>query len=124
VVRIACGAAFAAPTLALVIHLAGGGWLQPAYPLIYAALGILHSSWMLGFSNYTLEIAPEGARPSYVGLGNTLAGVLSLIPTLGGGLLEATSYPALFGLTAVIVACGFLLSLGLPSYRQDVAIEA
>jgi MFS family permease len=124
VVRIASGAAFVAPLFALAAHLASGGWLVRAYPFIYVLLGILNSTWILGFSNYLLEAAPDGMRPTYLGLGNTIAGVLSMVPMLGGGLLEATSYRALFGLTAAIVVFGFLFSLGLPSSKRDVVPEA
>jgi hypothetical protein len=68
---------------------------------------------MLGFYNYLLEIAPASLRPSYVGLGNTILGVLTLAPTLGGWLLEATSYTVLFGVTAGLASLGTLIALGL-----------
>jgi len=85
-----------------------------AYPLVYAALGFLNNAWLAGFSNYLLEIAPEHARPAYIGLGNTLAGILTVAPILGGWLLEATSYAVLFGLTTILVGIGFGLTLTLP----------
>jgi MFS family permease len=87
-------------------------------------LGVVNSSWMLGFFNYLLEIAPEHMRPAYVGLGNTIMGVLTLTPMLGGWLLEATSYTVLFGLTTVIAAGGFLLSLGLKPTQPATSVKA
>ena len=113
VARIGSAAAVTGPLFALAAHLAGGGWLVQAYPFVYVALGVVNSAWMLGFFNYLLEIAPEGMRPAYVGLGNTIMGVLTLAPIVGGWLLEATSYTVLFGVTAAIVAAGFLFTLGL-----------
>ena len=113
VARIASAVAAMGPLFAMVAHLAGGGWLVQAYPFVYVVLGVVNSAWMLGFFNYMLEIAPEGMRPVYVGLGNTIMGMLTLAPMVGGWLLEATSYTVLFGVTAALVALGFLLTLGL-----------
>jgi hypothetical protein len=70
---------------------------------------------MLGFYNYLMEIAPDDLRPSYIGLGNTITGVLTLAPTLGGWLLEATSYVTLFAVTAGTVFLGFLVALRMES---------
>jgi len=123
VVRIGSGAAAAAPLFALAAHLAGGGWLVRAYPFVYVALGVVNSTWMLGFFNYLLEIAPEGVRPAYIGLGNTIMGVLTLAPMAGGWLLEMTSYATLFSVTAATVTAGFLLTLGLKPPRRAASLE-
>jgi Na+/melibiose symporter-like transporter len=119
--RIGSAAAVGGPLFALVAHLAGGGWLAQAYPVVYAMWGIVYSTWMLGFTNYMLEMAPDGMRPAYVGLGNTIMGVLTLAPIVGGWLLEATSYSTLFGLTTALVGVGFLFSLGLKPADQAKA---
>jgi MFS family permease len=113
VVRVGSAAAVIGPLFALAAHIAGGGWLVQAYPFIYVMLGVVSSVQILGFANYLLEIAPDGMRPVYIGLGNTIAGTLIIAPMIGGWLLEATSYAILFSVTAVIVAVGFLASLGL-----------
>jgi hypothetical protein len=113
VIQIGTVSAVLGPLFALVTHLVGGGWLAQAYPFVYVALGVLNSTWMLGFFNYLLEIAPEGMRPAYVGLSNTIIGVTTFAPVAGGWLLEATSYTVLFALTSALVGAGFLLTLGL-----------
>ena len=123
VVRIAGVSAIAGPALALVVHLAGGGWLATAYPLVYVAVGIVSSARLMGFVNYALEIAPQGMRSAYIGLGNTIIGVTTLVPALGGGLLEATSYTTLFALTTAIGAIGFVLSLALPPSQGGASVE-
>jgi len=112
-IRIGSAVAIAGPLLALLAHLADGGVLVRVYPFVYVALAAYQSSSMLGFYNYLLEIAPESTRPSYVGLGNTIMGVLTLAPTFGGWLLEATSYTALFGTTVAFASLGTLAALGL-----------
>jgi len=123
VARIGSGAAAIGPLFALAAHLAGSGWLARAYPFVYVALGVVNSAWMLGFFNYLLEIAPQGMCPAYVGLGNTIMGVLALVPMAGGWLLEATSYTTLFGVTAVLVTAGFLLTLGLRPPQQAAPVK-
>ncbi len=123
VARIGSAAAAIGPLIALLAHLAGsGGWPTQAYPSVYVALGIINSALMMGFFNYLLEIAPDGMRAAYVGLGNTIMGLLTLVPIAGGWLLEATSYPTLFGVTAAVVAVGFLLTLGLKPPRRGAPL--
>lgn len=112
-IRIGSAVSIVGPLFALVAHVADGEVLIRAYPLVYVALGVYQSSTMLGFYNYLLEIAPEARRSSYIGLGNTIMGVLTLAPTLGGWLLEATSYTALFGITAALLFLGFLVAMRL-----------
>lgn len=113
VARIGSAVAAMGPLFALSAHLASSGWLVWAYPFVYAVLGVVNSAWMLGFFNYLLEIAPEGMCPVYVGLSNTIMGTLTLMPMVGGWLLETTSYTVLFGVTTALVTVGFLLTLGL-----------
>ena len=112
-IRIGSALSVVGPLFALVAHVADGGLLSQAYPVVYVALGIFQSSTMLGFYNYLLEIAPNGRRPAYIGLGNTIMGVLTLAPTVGGWLLEATSYTMLFAVTAGLIFLGFLVALGM-----------
>jgi len=123
VAQIGSAAAITGPLFALAADLAGGGWLGRAYPLVYVALGIIMNAWMLGFFNYLLGIAPEGKRPSYIGLGNTIMGVLTLAPLAGGWLLRTTSYATLFGVTAALVAVGFLFTLRLEPLQQAAPTE-
>ncbi len=122
VIQIASALALVSPGLALLLQLSGGGesWLVGLYPLVYVAIGFFNSSVMLGFINYVLELAPPGQRTVYMGLTNTINGVLVLAPTLGAWLLGATSYTTLFGLTAAGIAVGHLLSWGLAPSRRVI----
>jgi MFS family permease len=110
--------ALLAPLLALASHFAPGSLLAQAYPLIYLLIGATNSSRMLGALNYVLESAPKERIPLYVSLYNTLAGVLVPASFLGGVLLQITSYPVLFGVTAAGVAAGLWFSLGLDVPRR------
>lgn len=123
VICIGSAAAMMGPLFAMAVHVSSVGWLRRAYPFVYVALGLVRSTFMLGFFNYLLELAPSGLRPIYVGLGNTIMGLLTLAPTMGGWLLEATSYTALFGLTAALTTLGFLFALRLGPSSRDAVME-
>jgi MFS family permease len=112
VIRIGSAAAILGPLFALGTHLASDR-LALAYPLVYVFLGTINSAWVMGFFNYLLEIAPDGLRPTYIGMSNFVMGILTLAPILGGWLLETTSYTALFVTATTLVTVGFLLSLSL-----------
>jgi MFS family permease len=125
VIRIGSGSAALGPAFALVTHLTGARWMAQAYPIVYVAFGLLNSSFMIGFTNYMMEFAPDRLRPAYIGLANTIMSVLTLVPILGGWLLETTSYPTLFGLSAVLAGSGFFVSLAFrpaEEVRQQVAV--
>jgi len=118
-IRVGSAIAIVGPLFALVAHIAGDGVLSHAYPIVYVTLGVYWSSNMLGFYNYMMEIAPDDMRPSYIGLGNTIMGILTLAPTVGGWVLEATSYTVLFGITAGLVFLGCVAALRLGPPRQS-----
>ena len=105
------------PLVALLIHLIGSRWIAQTYPLVYFCYGTTNNTWMMGMFNYLLEIAPEDRRPFFVGLYNTLGGVLVPVSFLGGVLLRFTSYPFLFVVTALGVAGGLGISLRLRDTR-------
>lgn len=113
--------AIASPLLALLVrpigHLAGASTVY-IYSLIFFAIGALNSSYMSGFMNFVLELAPSEERATYIALINTLCGVLLVVPFLGGWLLQATSYPVLFAVTAGGVAFALLLTFRLEEPRQ------
>ncbi|MBM4466584.1 MAG: MFS transporter [Chloroflexi bacterium] len=113
--------AIASPLLALLMrpigHLAGASTIY-VYSLIFLAIGVLNSSYMPGFINFVLELAPSEERATYIALTNTLCGSLLVVPFLGGWLLQATSYPVLFAATAGGVALGLVLTFRLEEPRQ------
>jgi len=90
-----------------------------AYAPIFLLMGIINGSMMPGFVSYIVDLAPEGNRPLYAGLGNTLSGAVMVVPLLGGWLLEATSYPVLFLATAVGSALSLLFALRLSAVRES-----
>jgi MFS family permease len=113
VIRISSAIAFCGPLLALLIASSRSPWLARAYPLAFVAIGITTSASMLGFTNYTLEIAPAHLRPAYIGLLNTLMGLMAVVPVIGGWLLQATSYTVLFAAATILTLAGFVVGLSL-----------
>ncbi len=108
------------PLLALLIHYytPHAAIVTYVYALIFVLIGATMSGYMQGFTNIVLEMAPSDQRPTYVGLYNTLGGNLMVVPLLGGWLLEATSYPLLFGTTALGLITSLALSFKLTEPRQ------
>lgn len=122
VIQLSNALALSSPILALSIpafKLEVGPVLIYLYTLVFAAIGAVNSSLILGFLNFVLEMAPSEERPTYIGLANTISGLLLLPPLLGGWLLRATSYPVLFAVTAVGVAISLALSSRLVEPRRS-----
>lgn len=112
----------AIPLAALAFHfrLVQGPIAPYVYGLVFLLVGASYSGYTQGFMNLVLEIAPPEDRTAYVGLYNTLGGmVIIVMPLLGGWLLQATSYPVLFSVAAVglVTALGLSLVLKEPRAR-------
>ncbi len=123
VIQIATAVAALAPLVGLVFALAGfsGGVATPVlFALVFLVMGITGSAYVLGFVNYVIELGTAPQRPVYIGLFNTISGVLVVLPVLGGWLLQTTSYGVIFGLTLGAIIGGAALSWRLPRGRGVV----
>jgi Na+/melibiose symporter-like transporter len=114
---------FVTPLLATVI----ARWQPPpevAYPLFMAIFlfrGVLEHTLVLGILGYLMDGAPERNRALYVGTLNTLGGVVSATPLLGGlwidafgvGVFNVLPYMLLFAFVALCTGTGLLISLKL-----------
>ena len=86
--------------------------------------GLVNHSMMLGFLNYTLDVAPTDKRPMYVGTLNLLYGLMGLTPPLGGLLIDVfsrsgsqtTGYAVLFGGVCLTVLVGLWVTSKLPKH--------
>ncbi|HET7088216.1 MAG TPA: MFS transporter [Anaerolineae bacterium] len=125
VIRISSLLAVSVPLIALALQAFGHG--QPAlatagYLLVYVLIGALDASFLLGFLVYVLDIAPPGERPAYTGLANTVAGVMVIAPTIGGIILQLTSYPVLFLSAAMGGALALLGARRLPAAASSTEV--
>jgi len=89
---------------------------------VIAINGAVGQAGMLGFQSYPLDVAPERHRAMYIGVLNSVGGVVSLTPVLGGLLLDGitagvssqAAYSVVFGIAALCVIAGLITSFGLP----------
>jgi MFS family permease len=94
-------------------------YVSPAvYAIVFLLMGIINSSMMPGFLSYLVDMAPEQERPVYIGLCNTLSGLLMVVPLAGGWLLEATSYSVLFIAAAAGSALSLLFAMRMAEVRE------
>ncbi len=107
-----------APALALLTLLLAG--LHPlaapgTFLVVFFAIGMVGGAYMIGFTNYLLEIAPPGERSLYVALAHTLGLVVMFAPLLAGWLVQAVSYELLFTVTLGLAAVGVSAALRRPA---------
>ncbi|CAG0934613.1 hypothetical protein TFLX_03587 [Thermoflexales bacterium] len=121
VMRIAMLLALIPPLLALLLNLFARESVTLATmgtALIFVALGATDGSFLLGFLQHVLDIAPPGERTAYTGLSNTIGGLTVIAPTIGGLLLRATTFPTLFIVTMLAPLVGLLVVLRIPNARM------
>ena len=92
-----------------------------AYVLVFTASGMANSAYMVGFTNYLMEIAPPGEGATYIALSNTLCGLLTLAPLFAGWLVEVASYEAVFALALGVALLGLAAGLRRPAPAAEAA---
>lgn len=111
--------ALLAPLLALVIPLLGRALDWPLTPsaylfgLLFACQGFGNSAAQVGLTSFLLDLAPHAERPSYIGAVNTILGVISFIPIVGGTLIDLLGYELVFLLAVAFILAALLVSRGL-----------
>ncbi len=106
-----------APTLALLAPTVSPLLFVP----VFVFLGATISGMRLGYSNFILEMAPLGLRPTCVALQNTLLTPVVLLPLVVGGVLQVVSYPLLMGMGMGIMALNVILAASLLEPRHGGA---
>ncbi len=94
-----------------------------AFVVLFAAMGMVNSAYLVGFYHYLLGIAPPGESATYVALANTLTGLLIGAPLVAGWLVQAVSYEFLFALVLGIAALGLAVALRGPWGVPEAAAE-
>lgn len=93
----------AVASLALTFLAADPFWIYIVFILRGASLAGFMVAMLM-----PLEFSSRALRPTYIGLNNTVAGVISLVaPLLGSAIASITSYPILFGISAVLGLVSF-----------------
>lgn len=95
-----------------------GVWLPYlALPLFFLD-GAVRPAQILAGSNFLLELVPEVERPLYLGLSNTLLGVVVLLSGLGGLVVDWFGFACLFALSLALYLLGYVFAAGLPEPRE------
>jgi hypothetical protein len=118
VMLLAAGATPIIPLLALLFgEIAapknGADSVAFAFSLVFVVYGIGRTAANIAFPTYLLNIAPPDSRTLYIGLTNTVLGIATFIPVIGGTLLALFGYAPLFIITFLAACVGVWLAVGL-----------
>jgi len=108
-----------APLVALAMPLVGRalGWqgtpLAYLFGLLFVCQGVANSGISIGMHAFLLDIAPPAERPSYIGSVNSILGLISFIPIVGGALIDFLGYEIVFALALAFMLAALLASQGL-----------
>ena len=82
--------------------------------LVFFPLAAIGSGTFIGYTSYLFRIAPEEQRTRYVGIHNTLFAFTTFLPLLGGVIIEAGSFRALFAVSMAFAAATVAATVRLP----------
>jgi MFS family permease len=122
VIQIATAASLASPLVALLyLFMTPSGLWAPLYAFVFVSIGVSMSANFIGFANLNVDLAPPGKRSTYIGLFNTISGLVVIWPAIGGWVLQQTSYAFLFSVSLGMLAVAHLSSWWLPSLHGEAA---
>ena len=99
-----------------------GTWLPYlALPLFFLDSAMRPAQILVG-GNFLLELIPEAERPLYLGLSNTLMGMIILASGLGGLVVDFFGFTGLFAVSLGLCLVGYMLASGLPEPREMGAL--
>ncbi len=107
------------PLVATIFRLLPPGpMLGIPFGLVFVVNGVTRSAGNISFPSYLLEIAPAPQRPLYIGFTNSVLGVATFFPIVGGVLLDLAGFDAVLALTLVVGALACWLAGGMVEPRQ------
>ena len=114
VLLIAASATPVIPLLALLFGWFGqAGSVAVAFSLIFLVYGVGRTAANISFPTYLLNLAPPEERTLYIGFTNTVLGIATFIPVVGGTLLDLFGFMPLFVITFCAAGFGLWLAIGL-----------
>ena len=78
---------------------------------VFVLGGLAAGSGQILSNNMLLAIAPPFERATYIGFLNTLLGIVTFVPLVGGALVDAVGFVPLFVVTVLIAASALPASL-------------
>jgi len=96
--------------------------LLPAYLFtgVFLLAGSSNSGRTIGLMALLLDIAPDQERASYVGLVNTVLGVVSFLPILSGVVIDRIGFAPVFLAATFLLLLGYLVTLGWRPHPHDL----
>lgn len=114
VLLVAAGATPVIPLLALAFGAFGtSDSLAVSFSIIFVVYGIGRTAANIAFPTFLLNLAPPEQRTLYIGFTNTLLGIATFIPIIGGTLLDLFGFVPLFVITFLTASVGVWLAWGL-----------
>jgi hypothetical protein len=101
-----------------------GAWAPYLALPLFVLDGAIRPAQVMTGSNFLLELVPGDERPLYLGLSNTLMGIIVLISGLGGLVVDLFSFAGLFVLSLALCLGGYSLATGLPEPRDQIEEES
>jgi MFS family permease len=98
---------------------AGAEWGFYTFGLVFVLVGFAGGAGRIINNNLLLEIAPAAERPTYIGFLNTILGLATVVPILGGTLIDRVGYEPVFAGAAAFAVCAFAATFGLSSRRRE-----
>ncbi len=95
-----------------------GAWLPYLAVPLFLLDGAVRPGQVLVGSNFLLELVPEAERSLYLGLSNTLMGVVVLVSGLGGLLVDLFGFAGPFVASLGLCLAGYVLTSRLPEPRE------
>jgi len=119
---------FLTPALVILFPLAQGMFWDDVVPgfaawifgLIFLTQGLADAALGTGRMSFLYEIAPEDEVPTYFGLSNTILGPFYFLPALAGVLLDRVGFIPIFGVAALMLLAGLVVSTRLEAGRGAV----
>jgi len=95
-------------------------WLPSLYATVFLLNGASFTGRIIAIQSLELAVSPEPLRPIYIGFLNSLAGIASLVPMLGGPIVEVAGYSMVFTISGCFAALALIGTIGLePRVCQD-----
>ena len=113
-----------APLVALLIpslasqQLLVAAWAPYAFALVFVFLSIFQMGLMMGYHNYLLDIAPAEDRPLYIGFANTVMGLMMLVSSVAGVIVDLAGLTVLFWVAVAFYGGAVLLASTLREPRE------
>lgn len=97
--------------------------LAVTFGVIFIVYGIGRTAANISFPTFLLNLAPPEERTLYIGFTNTVLGIATFIPIVGGTLLDLFGFNLLFIITLCAALVGLMLALGLRAPQKPRPIE-